>query len=133
MPPSECVALENLHNEDEVKNAVSSCWKTYISTYDTATSLHFRCRLDCRNISISDIYTALENGELQNVDAYGCKNAQKAAGLVEPCLEVWGENKRGQLLCVILALKVKQQKLMFVTAYQKKGGPKCDTDCDFKR
>lgn len=132
-PPSECVALENLQNENEVESAVASCWKSYFASYDTATSLHFRCRLDCRNISMSDIYTAIEHGELKEMAVYGCKNAQKSEGFIEPCLEIWGKNSQGQLLCVILALKVKAKKINFVTAYQKKGGPKCDTDCDFKR
>jgi hypothetical protein len=131
-PPAECVALQSLQSESEVENAVSSCWKSYFATYDTATSLHFRCRLDCRNISMKDIYTAVEHGELKEMQVYGCKNAQKGQGLIEPCLEIWGENGRGQLLCVIMALKVKAKKINFVTAYLKKGGPKCETDCDFR-
>lgn len=133
LPPSECAALESIQNPEEVEKSVVGCWKHYIATYDTATSLHFRCRLACRDISMRDVYTALEKGELRKIDVFGCKNANQNQGLVEPCLEVWGENGRGQLLCVILAIKIKQHKLMFVTAYQKKGGVKCDSDCDFKR
>lgn len=130
-PPKDCPNLASLNEETRVREAVQSCWKSYFATFDTATSYHFRCRLNCRKIKIQDIYHAIENGSLQTMDLYGCKNRYQDSGKMEPCLKISGKNYANQELIVVLTFRIASRQTNFVTAYLKKGGDQCETDCDF--
>lgn len=132
-PPQNCPDPGALKGEEATRQAVESCWKSYFTAFDTMTTQHFRCRLNCRKIKIQDIYHAIENGSLQTMDLYGCKNRYEDEGKMEPCLKISGKDYANQELIVVLTFRMASRQTNFVTAYLKKGGDQCETDCDFRK